>query len=114
MGLAIIQNKLERVRNAQAKLAAKEAGLLEQLKQLRAAGDPPFAFLYETGEDNELRCREYRSAHLTIAAKRMARFMDRHREWARPSVDYEVAFKGEYIDLYEAIGESHPLYEYLP
>lgn len=115
MALRAIQNKLDAVRRSQALLAKEEAELVAQLRELRNVGDPPFVFLYETGNSpEELYCRWFKSRNLAAAAVNMAKFMERHAwKWHRPRVDYEVEFKGDYIDLYE-LGESHPIYEYLP
>ena len=109
-----IQNRLDRIRQLQGKLADEETALLNQLKQFRNSGDPPFSFLYfEADDEEELYSREFRSPSLTVAAVRMARFMARLPDsWEKPRVDYEVEMNGEYINLY-TLGERHPIYEYL-
>jgi len=110
-----IQDRLDVVFAELNERQAEREKLESKLLEL-TTGPKTYGFLYDrNGDDPEFQrdCyRVYKADTLEDAAEKMAAFIDR-KGWTGVLVDSEADHNGMHVDLYQ-IGESHPLYQYLP
>lgn len=109
-----IQDRLDVVILQLNELETERGKLESELLEL-VTGPTVYGFLYDRSGDPEFHhdCyRVYKALTLNDAAEKMASFIER-KEYSDVLVDSEADHNGTYVDLYQ-IGETHPLYKYLP